>query len=277
MAMTTETVDTRVGSLHVEVDGEGPPAVLWHSLFVDSTTWSRMRPLLRTERRLILIDGPGHGRSGIPRAGFQLDECAGAATDVLDALGVSSPVDWLGNAWGGHVGLILGARAPERVRSLVTVATPAHALTRGERMKVVPMVWAYRLVGPVPPLAKGVIRVLLGAEFVNTRAEETRLVLQSFRDAPKRGMVRAMESVMLNRPGLEPLLPQIETPTMMIAPTDDPMLSVPQVRAAVAQLPHGVAVEVPGEGHVAPIIAQADQLARIIAEFWHDPVGRISR
>ena len=35
------TVATRVGHLHVETAGSGPPAVLWHSLFVDSTTWSR--------------------------------------------------------------------------------------------------------------------------------------------------------------------------------------------------------------------------------------------
>jgi hypothetical protein len=37
-------VDTRLGRLHAEVDGDGPPAVMWHSLFVDSTRWARLRP-----------------------------------------------------------------------------------------------------------------------------------------------------------------------------------------------------------------------------------------
>lgn len=272
--MTAEMVDTRVGRLHVEVEGDGPPAVLWHSLFVDSTTWSRMRPALRAERRLVVVDGPGHGRSGVPPAGFQFDDCAGAATDVLDALGVTSPVDWLGNAWGGHVGILLAACAPERMRSLVTVATPAHALTRAERLKVVPMVAAYRLLGPISPLANALIRILLGPDFVKTHPAETRSVMRTFRDAPKAGMLRAMQAVMLDRPSVEPLLERIEVPAMMIAPTHDPMLSVAQVRAAAAKLPHAVVVEVPAEGHVAPIIAQAERLSQIVTDFWRHPSGR---
>src|ERR1035437_1901756 len=36
-------VPTRLGDLRVEVCSAGPPAVLWHSLFVDSTTWERVR------------------------------------------------------------------------------------------------------------------------------------------------------------------------------------------------------------------------------------------
>ena len=35
-------IQTRVGSLAVRVRGEGPPAVLWHSLFVDERSWQRV-------------------------------------------------------------------------------------------------------------------------------------------------------------------------------------------------------------------------------------------
>jgi pimeloyl-ACP methyl ester carboxylesterase len=275
MTTTTEMVDTRVGRLHVEVDGDGPPAVLWHSLFVDSTSWSRLRPSLGGDRRLIAIDGPGHGPSSIPPAGFAFEECAGAAVEVLDALGVREPVDWVGNAWGGHVGLDLGARSPERLRSLVTVATPAHALTRGERLNVVPMVWAYRVVGPVGPLARGVARVLLGSAFMKSRPDDTQMVLRSFRDAPKTGMLRAMESVMLNRPDITPLLADVEVPTVMVAPRNDPMLTVAQVRTAVDRLPVGAMVELDADGHVAPILEHADELADIIKAFWRDPRGYV--
>jgi alpha/beta hydrolase fold len=103
--MTSQMIDPTVGRLHVEVDGDGPPAMLWHSLFVDSGSWARMRPLLRDERRLIVVDGPGHGRSSTPPGDFRLDDCAQAAAEVMDASDVSKPVDWVGNAWGGHVGL----------------------------------------------------------------------------------------------------------------------------------------------------------------------------
>lgn len=59
-------VETPVGRLAVRTRGEGPPAVLWHSLFVDDRSWHRVEDELAAERRLILVTGPGHGRSGDP-------------------------------------------------------------------------------------------------------------------------------------------------------------------------------------------------------------------
>lgn len=268
---TSRMIETSVGRLHVELDGDGPPAVLWHSLFVDSHSWSRMRPLLRDERQMIIVDGPGHGQSSTPPPTFTLDDCAQAAVEVMDAVGASEPVDWVGNAWGGHVGLTLAAKVPERLRSVAAIATPVHALTRRERLTIVPMVGVYRFIGAVPPLANGVARALLGRAFIRSRPEDTAAVVAAFRNAPRVGMHRAMTSVMLHRADLDPLLPMIATPTLMAVPTDDAMLAVGQIRAAVRQMPCAAAVEVEAEGHVAPIIANAEQLAALLKSFWRDP------
>jgi hypothetical protein len=89
--VTATTVPTRLGPLHVQTLGSGPPAVLWHSLFVDSTTWVRVRQPLAAERRLLLIDGPAHGHNPPVARRFTLDDCAGAAADVLDRLGIGEP------------------------------------------------------------------------------------------------------------------------------------------------------------------------------------------
>ncbi|HEY7052345.1 MAG TPA: alpha/beta fold hydrolase [Mycobacterium sp.] len=274
MTVTAEMVPTDVGTLHVEVDGEGPPAVLWHSLFVDSTTWHRLRPLLRADRRLVLIDGPGHGRSSAA-PGFTFGQCPAAALQVLDALGEDGPVDWVGNAWGGHVGLTLAAQSPDRVRSLVTIATPAQALRTAERMKILPLVWAYRAFGAVPPLANALAQVLLGETFMKSQPEDTALVIRALRGVKRSGMHRAMRSVMLDRPDITPLLAQIRVPTVMVAPRNDPMLTVQQVRAAVDRMPHASAVELEAEGHIAPILANAHELAELIRDFWKDPSARV--
>ena len=47
-----QMVDTRLGSLAVRVRGDGPVAVLWHSLFVDDRTWNRVEEELGRQRRL---------------------------------------------------------------------------------------------------------------------------------------------------------------------------------------------------------------------------------
>ena len=157
-------VPTRLGLLQVEMCGSGPPAVLWHSLFVDSTTWERVREPLSSVRRLILIDGPSHGGSPGPGRIFTLDECAGAAADVITHLGGEGPGDWVGNAWGGHVGLLLAAASPYRVRSLITIGTPVKALSSAERPKLTALVTLYRMTGPIRPLVKTVTNEVVTAE-----------------------------------------------------------------------------------------------------------------
>jgi pimeloyl-ACP methyl ester carboxylesterase len=100
---------------------------------------------------------------------------------------------------------------------------------------------------------------------------------RSFRDAPRTGMLRAMESVMLNRPDITPQLSGVEVPTLMVAPRNDRMLTVEQVRTAVDRMPHGAMVELDADGHVAPILERADELADAITAFWRDPKGFIAR
>lgn len=99
------------------------------------------------------------------------------------------------------------------------------------------------------------------------------MIVKSFRDAPRLGMNRAMTNVMLRRTDLTPLLPAITTPTLMVVPTADRMLPTAQIHDAVAEMPCAAAVKVVAEGHVAPIIASADELARVITGFWRDRVN----
>jgi pimeloyl-ACP methyl ester carboxylesterase len=159
--------------------------VLWHSLFFDSRSWSQLRGLLRDDRRLFLIDGPGHRKSGSPSTEFDLDDCAEAATEVLEAVDVQKPVDWLGNAWGGQVGLTLAANSPEWCRSVATIASPVQTLGRRERMTITPMLWAYRCLGAVPALANQVAVALLGKAFMRSHPSDTADVVRTFRDADR--------------------------------------------------------------------------------------------
>ena len=71
-------IETRVGRLAVRVVGDGPTAVLWPSLFMDERSWDRLLPSLTQDRRLVIINGPGHGASGDP--GHRCSESDQAAT-----------------------------------------------------------------------------------------------------------------------------------------------------------------------------------------------------
>jgi pimeloyl-ACP methyl ester carboxylesterase len=269
-------VPTRLGELRVEVCGAGPTAVLWHSLFVDSTTWERMRGPLSAVRRLIIIDGPSHGGSAAASRIFTLEECAGAALDVLDHLGVTAPVDWVGNAWGGHVGTLVAAASPDRCRSLVTIGTPVHPLTPRERVKCIFLVGVYRMTGPIRPLITAVSDALLGPHSAGRQPADARLVGDALRRATRHGLYLAMRSVMLNRRDLRPALGAVTVPTLVVAGADDAMWTPDQARAAATLPSRGSCCVVPGGGHVAPLLDGASALVEALTTFWRQdlPVTR---
>jgi pimeloyl-ACP methyl ester carboxylesterase len=270
-------VQTRLGPLHVQTLGSGPPAVLWHSLFVDSTTWMRVRQPLAAERRLVLIDGPAHGRNPpVPRR-FTLDDCAGAAADVLDHLGLGEPVDWLGNAWGGHVGIVFAAARPGRCRTLTAIGAPVHALTPPERRKVTLAASLYRVFGPVRPVVTPLVDALLGPQARTEDPAAAAIVADAFRRASRRGMYAAIRWASLDRPDLTPVLDTISTPTLLTTGAHDPMWTVGNARAAAGHLSDGALVILPGAGHIGPLLQAPSDVTELVTRFWHDPAAQLAR
>lgn len=267
-------VATRLGPLAVATVGSGPPAVLWHSLFVDSTTWSRLSPLLETERRLVLIDGPNHGGNPPRRRPFTLEDCVGAAVDVLDQLDISGPVDWLGNAWGGHVGVLFAAAYPQRCRTLTAIGAPIHAYSDSDRRRTRLLSLLYRAAGP-RPVSGLLVDALLGPR---TRAEDpaaAAIVAAAFARADRRGMYDAIRWLSLRRRDLTDVLDTLDTPTLLTTGPNDPMWTTTAAHAAAEHLRTGALVILPGAGHVGPLLQASPQVAQLVTTFWRDPQSTI--
>ncbi|MCO1659102.1 alpha/beta fold hydrolase [Pseudonocardia humida] len=262
---TTASIPTDAGELHVSTVGSGPPALLWHSMLIDSRQWDRVRDRLGAHRTLVLVDGPGHGRSGRPPHGTDLDTCAAAAVQVLDALG-SADVDWVGNAWGGHVGLAFAARHPDRVRTLTAVAAPPTPLPPAQHKRIALLVAAYKVTGAARPLRAAVQASLLSPA---TRADDpaaVQLVADAFAGADRTGLHRVMTAMMLERPDLSERLPRITAPTLFVAGGEDPIWSPERAAAAAAAMPRGTSAAIAGAGHLPPLEspeAFAEQVLRL--------------
>ena len=265
---TAPSVSTRLGELQVRVIGSGPPAVLWHSLFVDSSTWDRLLPALSTERRLVLIDGPNHGGNARRRPAFTINDCLGAAIDILDQLGIDEKVDWLGNAWGGHLGILFAADHPQRCRSLTAIGAPVHALTNHERGQI-RLLAALYLIGGSRPVSGLLIDALIGGSTRSQDPAGRASVTASFRRAGRFAMFDAIRWLSLRRPDLTAALDRIDCPTLFTTCPDDPGWTMTAAQAATEHLRNGALVITPGNGHIGPVLRPS--LAEVILEFWRDP------
>ncbi|MBJ7467063.1 MAG: alpha/beta hydrolase [Mycolicibacterium sp.] len=268
--MTAERIATGLGSLHVEVLGSGAPVVLWHSLFLDSRSWCGLAEELAGTRRVIVIDGPSHGRSDPVLRDFTFAECVTAAESVLDRLGVAEPADWVGNAWGGHVGIQLAAHRPARIRTLTTIGTPAHALRPAERWtKAWPLVNLYRVTGPNALLLTPLSDALVGPESFAAVPDLANTVMGAFTGADRAAMFRAMRSMMLNRPDMSVDMARVAAPTLIIAGNDDSTGWQPaDARAVADSMPDATVVAVPGSGHSSSLLIARDTVAAALQEFW---------
>jgi pimeloyl-ACP methyl ester carboxylesterase len=107
-------------SVMVEETGEGEPLLLVHGTGGTRSHWDPVRRPLAEQRRLILVDLPGHGESPSPR-GVASDPIGYATilSGVLDDLGHRS-VHVAGNSVGGWTALELAKLG--RARSVVAIA-----------------------------------------------------------------------------------------------------------------------------------------------------------
>lgn len=102
--------------------GDRPPLVLLHGLNDCYRTWRQLAPRLAGDRRVLMLDLPGHGLSERPDATYKLEWYAHLVARWLEALGLEV-VDVVGHSFGGGVAQVMLLECPERVRRLVLVSS----------------------------------------------------------------------------------------------------------------------------------------------------------
>lgn len=124
--------------------GPGEPILCLHAAGHGSRDFEPLVGRAAGRRRLITVDWPAHGGSGLDRFSANATRYAQLLRGLLDALSLESVV-LLGNSVGGAAALEVAAREPSRVRALVLVdagglARPNAPVRLFTRM----MAWVYR-------------------------------------------------------------------------------------------------------------------------------------
>ena len=265
----TERIETRLGTLNARVCGTGRLTILWSSMFVDSHTWDRILPLLiegsAIPRRFVLIDPPGLGLSDPLVRRSTIEEAADAARDALMALGATEPVDWLGNAFGGHVGLNL-ATDPATLHSLVAISSPTEPIAADLRRKIGLLHPLLRLAGPVGPVRDAMIDAMLTDESSSTTATR-QVVLEGLLRPTKASMSLALRSFIIDRTDVTDRLADIRVPSLFVASDDRGDWSPVDAERAASLAPGAQVVTITGARTLIPL-EQPARLAATILDFW---------
>lgn len=244
-------VATKIGILHVEERGKrgGARAVFcWPSLFADARTLDVVVDALAPDHRVVVVDPPGHGKSGAPDSSFSLADCADAAMQILDELGIARAA-WIGTAWGGHVGVAAALRHPDRLERLVVLNAPMEPW-RGRRLALMRLSQGLLAVfGPRSFVARMIADKSIAPSAGPDRSEMVATVEAALRRCDARGLRVAMASAMFGREDLGPRLGEVRVPTVFFAGADDALFPVELARRQAAAVPGSRFVAVERSGH----------------------------
>ncbi|WP_439032617.1 alpha/beta fold hydrolase [Gordonia terrae] len=262
-------VQTRLGRIHVRDVGDGPPAVLWHSMFVDSGSWSRVEAGLAAHRRLFLVDAPWCGRSEKTARPADIAACADAALEVIAKVcevSAASSVDWVGNAWGGHVGMQLAATEPALVESLVAMSAPTVPIDRALRRRVQVLLPIYRIIGARGPVWSAIEETLLTDRTRHDDPEAVDLVRRAVR-VSGRSMISAVKTAILHRTDLTWAAEKISCPVLFVT-TDDRGEWTPEEAQMVARTMQNAREVTVRGARVVPALEEPGHTVDAVVAFW---------
>jgi pimeloyl-ACP methyl ester carboxylesterase len=166
-------LDTPRLTVRAVESGTGEPALFLHGFGLTTAHWAPVIARLPSLHS-VAIDMPGHGASdGVDYGGVNLRDWFGdMLTSCLDKLGLESGYI-VGHSQGAMIGMWLALDAPERVRSLVAIGTPAVALgARLDSLKFLarPVIGRFMLSMPNPaPMYRRIMERQIGTRLTRTQ------------------------------------------------------------------------------------------------------------
>jgi 3-oxoadipate enol-lactonase len=246
-------IEIRGVRLHYEERGTGTETVVFaHGLLWSSEMFEHQINALQQRYRCIAFDFRGHGRSSVPRDGYDIDTLTGDAVALIKTL-ECAPCHWVGHSLGGFVGLRLAVQRALLLRSLTLLNSSAS------RQRLADIV-RYRLLGAVGRwqgielVAEHVMRVAFGRPFLeHPEYAATRDVWRQRLVANDReGISRALAGVLARR-SFDDQLGRIAIPALVVAgelDKDVPLADVQRLHRGIAG---STLVVFPHVGHTTPI------------------------
>ena len=221
-----------------------PTMLLQHGFSRNGRFWYNWVPLLSRQYRVLRPDMRGMGGSVIGEDSFEasLDTFVDDLLTILDHEEIEDVV-YVGESFGGILGLNLAHRHPDRVLALVLCNTPCR-LPRRERAG---------LSGNTDDALNRSVGAWSTAT-INNRLD-TRFAPQGLVDWYIAEMDRTPASVgrnlqaYLDTLDFSPHLKEVKTPTLLLVGEESPTSTLEQQQFMAGQLPDGKLVVYPGLGH----------------------------
>lgn len=242
---------------------DAPVVVFSTSVGATLEMWDPQVRAFADRFQVLRYDTRGHGRSQVVEGRASIDDLADDLDGLLDALGIAK-AHLVGLSLGGMTGQALALRRPERLESLVLMATSAYVPPAEA--------WTQRAAAVRAQGMGAIADVVMERWFTRAFAERAPAVVAETR---KRFVAHTPEGYAIcceaiRDMDLRPSIGAIRTPTLILAGADDPATPVAMMEDIRSRIPDAEMIIVPRAAHLLnierPEIVNA-HLAAFLARF----------
>ncbi|MHC1776761.1 MAG: alpha/beta fold hydrolase [Lentimicrobium sp.] len=138
----SEFISFRETPIHFRTTGSGPWVVLLHGFLESIEIWDGFAAQLEKEFSVLMVDLPGHGRSGMVDEVHSMDLMAECVLKITDHLRIDS-FTICGHSMGGYVSLKIAETRPLKAKGVVLFhshAAPDDETARDNRLRTINIV-----------------------------------------------------------------------------------------------------------------------------------------
>ena len=242
---------------------DAPVVVFSTSVGATLEMWDPQLRALSDRFRLLRYDTRGHGRSQVVDRPTSIEELADDLAGLLDALGIAK-AHLVGLSLGGMTGQALALRHPDKLESLVLLATSAY-LPPAEA-------WTERAATVRAQGMAAIADTVMSRWFTRAFKERAPAIVAATRERfvanDANGYAICCEAI--RDMDLRPAIGAVRTPTLILAGADDPATPVAMMEDIRARIPDAEMIIVPRAAHLLnlerPEIVNA-HLAAFLARF----------
>ncbi|TQC49545.1 alpha/beta fold hydrolase [Rhodococcus sp. WS4] len=257
-----------VGGLRIRVRvrrGTGVPLVLCNGIGAGLEVLDPFVAAANPEATIVRFDVPGTGGSPASPVPYGIPALACGLGRLLTEIGIGV-VDLFGLSWGGALAQQFALQNPRRCRRLVLVATATGALMVPGHPRVLA-----KMLTPRRFTDTGYAAAIAGELYGGTARRGGDDVARVFRKQAHAGSgIGYVHQLLAGALWTSlPVLPLIRQRTLIVAGTDDPIISLLNAHIMNALLPHATLHTHPG-GHI-DMITNATELAPAVTSFLTAP------
>lgn len=249
--------------IYYEIHGDGPETIVFsHGLLWSTKLFHKQIALFKNHFKCVVYDHRGQGKSEVTKAGYDMDNLATDAEELIRKLELA-PCHFVGLSMGGFIAMRLAARKPDLVKSISLIETTADPEPNAFKYTLLNTI--VKIFG-VKAVTQKVMSIMFGKKFLtDPQRKDERKEWEKELEKNKKSIVKAVTGV-IKRKGVFEELKDIECPALIMVGDLDVATVPAKSHRIKSQIKHSELVILKGAGHSSSI-EEPNQVNRALKGF----------